>query len=134
MLWKHPDWMSDKWYLKSLWKRTFGYELDLEHPKTFNEKLQWLKLYDRKPEYTLMVDKCRAKQWVAGKIGEEYIIPTLAVYNSVDEIDLDKLPDKFVLKCNHVSRFISNFANYCGKRKQKHRCSVVFNLFLQIGI
>ena len=103
MLWKHPDWMSDKWYLKSLWKRTFGYELDLEHPKTFNEKLQWLKLYDRKPEYTLMVDKCRAKQWVADKIGEQCIIPTLAVYNSVDEIDLDKLPDQFVLKCNHDS-------------------------------
>ena len=103
MLWKHPNWMSDKWYLKSLWKRTFGYELDLKHPKTYNEKLQWLKLYDRKPEYTLMVDKCRAKQWVADKIGEQYIIPTLAVYNSVDEIDLDKLPDRFVLKCNHDS-------------------------------
>ena len=56
MLWKHPNWMSDKWFLKSLWKRSFGYELDLEHPKTFNEKLQWLKLYDRKPEYTMMVD------------------------------------------------------------------------------
>lgn len=103
MLWKHPDWMSDKWYLKSLWKRTFGYELDLEHPKTFNEKLQWLKLYDRKPIYMTMVDKYRAKQWVADKIGEQYIIPTLAFYNSVDEIDLDKLPDQFVLKCNHDS-------------------------------
>lgn len=92
--------MSDRWCLKSLWKRTLGY-VGLE--KTFNEKLQWLKLYDRKPEYTLMVDKCRAKQWVADKIGEQYIIPTLAIYNSVDEIDLDKLPDRFVLKCNHDS-------------------------------
>ena len=103
MLWKHPNWMSDKWYLKALWKRTFGYELDLKHPKTFNEKLQWLKLYDRKPIYTTLVDKYRVKQWIADKIGEQYVIPTLAVYDSVDEIDLDKLPDKFVLKCNHDS-------------------------------
>lgn len=103
MLWKHPNWMSDKWYLKALWKRTFGYELDLKHPKTFNEKLQWLKLYDRRPEYTIMVDKYRAKQWVADRVGQEYVIPTLAVYQSVDEIDLDKLPNQFVLKCNHDS-------------------------------
>ncbi len=103
MLWRHPDLMPDKWYLKSLWKRTFGYELDLKHPKTFNEKLQWLKLYDRNPEYTIMVDKYHAKQWVADRIGAEYVIPTLAVYDSVDDIDLDKLPDQFVLKCNHDS-------------------------------
>ncbi len=103
MLWKHPNWMSDKWFLKSLWKRTFGYELNLKCPKTFNEKLQWLKLYDRKPIYTTLVDKYRVKQWVADKIGEQYVIPTLAVYDSVDEIDLHNLPDKFVLKCNHDS-------------------------------
>lgn len=91
---KHcPKLMSDRYYLKVMWKQWMGYELDLEQPKTFNEKLQWLKLYDCKPEYTMMVDKYRVKQWVAGKIGEQYVIPTLAVYNSVDEIDLDKLPD-----------------------------------------
>lgn len=101
---KHcPNVLPDKWFLKVVWKQTFGYELDLRHPKTFNEKLQWLKLYDRKPEYTTMVDKYRAKQWVADRVGEEYVIPTLAVYQSVDEIDLDKLPDQFVLKCNHDS-------------------------------
>lgn len=99
---KHcPKLMSDKWYLKVMWKRCMGYKLDLEHPKTFNEKLQWLKLYDRKSIYTTMVDKYKAKQWVANRIGEQYVVPTLAAYNSVDEIDLDKLPDKFVLKCNH---------------------------------
>ena len=86
-----------------MWKKYMGYELDLEHPKTFNEKLQWLKLYDRKPIYTTLVDKYRAKQWIADKIGEQYMIPTLAVYHSVDEIDLEPLPDKFVLKCNHDS-------------------------------
>ena len=98
-----PHLMSDKLYLSVLWKMVMGYELDWEHPKTFNEKLQWLKLYDRNPLYTTLVDKYRVKQWVAEKIGEQYVIPTLAVYNSVDEIDLNKLPDKFVLKCNHDS-------------------------------
>ena len=101
---KHcPKLMSDKYFLKVQWKRCMGYELDLEYPETFNEKLQWLKLYDRRPEYTTMVDKYLAKQWVADRIGEHYVIPTLSVYKSVDEIYLDKLPDKFVLKCNHDS-------------------------------
>lgn len=103
MIKKCPRLMPDKFYLSVLWKGVMGYEIDWKDPKTFNEKLQWLKLYDRKPEYTRMVDKYRAKQWVADKIGEQYVIPTLAVYNSVDEIDLDKLPDQFVLKCNHDS-------------------------------
>ena len=80
-----------------------GYKLDLKHPRTFNEKLQWLKLNDRKPEYTLMVDKYRVKEWVAKKIGEEYVIPTLAVWESVDDIDISELPSRFVLKCNHDS-------------------------------
>lgn len=98
-----PEVMSDKWYLKVLWKRCMGYELDLEDPKTFNEKLQWLKLYNRNPQYTMLVDKYRVKKWIEDKIGNQYVIPTLAVYNSVEEIDLDKLPNKFVLKCNHDS-------------------------------
>ena len=78
-----------------------GYKIDLNNPRTFNEKLQWLKLNARDPLYTTLVDKYTAKQWVADKIGEQYIIPNLAVYDSVDQIDLDKLPDRFVLKCNH---------------------------------
>lgn len=98
-----PNYVSDKWYLEVLFFQRMGYYLDLKHPKTFNEKLQWLKLYDRNPLYTTLVDKYRVKQWVADKIGEEYVIPTLAVYQSVDEIDLDKLPNQFVLKCNHDS-------------------------------
>ena len=103
MIQKCPHLMSDKFYLSVLWKMKMGYELDWKHTKTFNEKLQWLKLYDRNPLYTTLVDKYRVKQWVTEKIGEQYVIPTLAVYNSVDEIDLDKLPEKFVLKCNHDS-------------------------------
>lgn len=95
--------LSDKAYLKQLFKAKMGYELDLKNPKTFNEKLQWLKLYDRRPEYTTMVDKYAAKKYVADIIGEEHIIPTLGLYDSPDEIDFDALPNQFVLKCTHSS-------------------------------
>lgn len=99
----HPHLMSDKYYLSILWKMVMGYEIDWTHPRTFNEKLQWLKLYDRNPQYTILVDKLKVKQWISEKVGEQYVIPTLAVYDSVDQIDLDSLPDQFVLKCNHDS-------------------------------
>lgn len=123
MIKKCPHLMSDKFYLSVLWRIQMGYELDWKHPKTFNEKLQWLKLYDRKSVYTTMVDKYRAKQWIAERIGEQYIIPTLAVYKSVDEIDLVQLPDRFVLKCNHdsgsvvICRDKSNFDLEAAKKK-----------------
>lgn len=77
--------------------------LNLKFPKSFNEKIQWLKLYDRKPEYTQMVDKYEAKNYVADRIGQEYIIPTLGVWDHFDEIDFDTLPQQFVLKCTHDS-------------------------------
>ena len=80
-----------------------GFNLDLHHPRSFNEKLQFLKIYDKNPLYTTLVDKYLVKQWVAEKIGDQYVIPTLAVYDSVDCIDLDALPNQFVLKCNHDS-------------------------------
>lgn len=95
--------LSDETYLKCKWFIRTGHALDLNNPKTFNEKLQWLKLYDRKPIYTTMVDKYEAKKYVANIIGEEHIIPTLAVYDSVEDIDFDALPDQFVLKCTHDS-------------------------------
>lgn len=98
-----PDSSPDKWFLQVKFYKCMGYKLDLKHPKTFNEKLQWLKLYDRDPLYTTLVDKYRVKEYVADKIGAKYVIPTLAVYHSADEIDLAKLPNQFVLKCNHDS-------------------------------
>lgn len=94
---------SDKRYLEMAYKSKFDKKLDLKNPITFNEKLQWLKLYDRNPEYTKMVDKCEAKKYVAGIIGEDYIIPTLGVWESFDDINFDTLPEKFVLKCTHDS-------------------------------
>lgn len=97
------DWMEDRKYLEKKYKSVFGKPLDLNHPKTFNEKLQWLKLFDRKPEYSLMVDKYLVKEYVANKIGRDYIIETIGVWDSENDIDFDELPDQFVLKCNHNS-------------------------------
>lgn len=95
--------VSDEEFLKRKFKLEMGYDLDLQHPKTFNEKMQWLKIHNRKPEFTAMVDKYEAKKYVADIIGEQYIIPTFGVWDSFDEIDFDTLPDQFVLKCTHDS-------------------------------
>ena len=94
---------NDELYLKIVYWLSMGKTLNLKNPTTFNEKLQWLKLYNRKPEYTVMVDKVKAKEYVAKIIGEEHIIPTLGVWDDPDEIDFNKLPNQFVLKCNHNS-------------------------------
>ena len=97
----------DDVFLRHVYKAHFGKELDLENPRTFNEKLQWLKLYDRNPLYNSLVDKCEVKEHVARIIGEEFIIPTLGVWTRFEEIDFDALPDQFVLKCTHDSASVA---------------------------
>jgi len=92
---------DDEFYLKLIYLFELHKWPDLKNPKTFNEKLQWLKLHDRRPEYTTMVDKYAVKEYVARIIGDEHIIPTLGVWNSFDEIDFNKLPNQFVLKTTH---------------------------------
>ena len=92
---------DDELYLKLLFLFEMHYWPDLKHPKTFNEKIQWLKLHNRKPEFTTMVDKYAVKKYVADRIGEQYIIPTLGVWDSFDQIDFDSLPNQFVLKTTH---------------------------------
>ena len=95
--------LPDYIFLKIKYKYKFNKKLDLNNPQTFNEKLQWLKLYDRNPEYTKMVDKYEAKKYVANIIGEEYIIPTLGVYDKFEDINFATLPNQFVIKCTHNS-------------------------------
>lgn len=95
--------ISDKLFLQYKFKLRTLKKLNIDNPRTFNEKLQWLKLYDRKPEYTIMVDKYAVKKYVADRIGEQYIIPTLGVWEQFEDIDFDKLPNQFVLKCTHDS-------------------------------
>lgn len=93
----------DKVYLDLLYYFYFGHRINWKNPMTFNEKLQWLKLYDRKPEYTMMVDKVMVKDYVSQLIGSEYVIPTLGVWNNPDDITFETLPSQFVIKCNHNS-------------------------------
>ena len=95
--------LSDKLYLKILYKYRIGKKLNIENPRTYNEKLQWLKLYDRKKTYSKMVDKYEVKEYVKNIIGEKYIIPSLGIYDSFDEINFNELPKQFVMKCTHDS-------------------------------
>ena len=96
-------WMPDKLYLQIVFHGQTGKRLDLHNPMTYNEKLQWIKLYDRNPAYPLLVDKYEVKKIVSSIIGDEYIIPTIGVWNDPDEIDYSQLPKSFVLKCTHDS-------------------------------
>jgi hypothetical protein len=93
--------VPDEPYLKVLYRLLMGKKLSISNPKTFNEKLQWLKIHDHNKEYTKMVDKYEVKEYVASVIGDEYVIPTIGIYNTVEDIEWDKLPNKFVLKTTH---------------------------------
>ena len=95
--------IPDRIYLQIVYFRHFKKFIDFDNPKTFNEKIQWLKLNYRNEEYTKLVDKYRVKQYITKLIGEEYVIPTLGVWKNVDDIDFKSLPEKFVLKCNNDS-------------------------------
>ena len=97
------DSAEDSVYLRYYWRRQMGYELDLDNPKTYNEKLQWLKIHDRKTIYKTLVDKYEVKSVVANIIGQKYVIRTYGVYDSFKDIDFRALPDTFVLKCTHNS-------------------------------
>lgn len=101
--WHMLDCLSDTLYLKAVYWMKTGKKLNLNHPVSFNEKLQWLKIYDRKDIYTTMVDKYEVKKYVAEILGDRYIVPTLGVWDKFDDIDFNGLPEKFVLKCTHDS-------------------------------
>lgn len=113
--------LPTKMYIKWMYKKKFGKSLDLHNPKTFNEKMQWLKIYDRKSEYTKMVDKYAVREYVSKKIGDEYLIPLLGVWEKFEDINFNELPDKFVLKCTHDSGgvMICKEKKYFDKNKAK---------------
>jgi len=100
-LYEYGNFIPDSVYLRCLFFLKMGKRLNLKNPETFCEKLQWLKLYDRKPEYTRMVDKLAVKDYVSEIIGDEYVIPTLGAWEKPEDIEWDKLPQKFVLKTTH---------------------------------
>ena len=114
LLMRYGNWIPDRLYLRFLYYFYMGKKLNLKNPKTFTEKIQWLKLHDRKEEYHRLVDKYEVKRVVASIIGEKYVIPTLGLWDSFDEIDFLKLPDKFVLKTtqgSHTSLICRNKCN-----------------------
>lgn len=101
LLMKIGTWLPDEIYLRVLFRLKNGYWLNLKNPITFCEKIQWLKLFNRKDEYSIMVDKFLVKKYVSDIIGEKYIIPTLGIWKSVEDINWNILPKSFVLKTTH---------------------------------
>lgn len=97
------DHLADREFIQLMYPLVMEKNIDLEHPQTFNEKIQWLKLNDHRPEYTVLVDKYRVRDYIAKNFGNQYLIPLLGVWEDPDEIDFDTLPEQFVLKCNHNS-------------------------------
>lgn len=95
--------IPDKLYLDLLFGWRIGHRLNWNNPRTYNEKLQWLKIYNRQPQYTDMVDKYKVKQFVTSKLGDDHVARLLGVWDSPDNIEWDGLPDRFVLKCSHDS-------------------------------
>ncbi len=117
-----PLW-NDQLYLKLKFLSAMGYWCNFKNPQTFCEKIQWLKLNNRKPEFTKMVDKVEVKKYVASIIGQEYIIPTLGVWNKFEDIDFSRLPNGFILKCAHDSSkgIVVRDKELFDKRKAKKR-------------
>lgn len=121
--------IPDELYLKIHTKITFGYWPNLNEPKLFNEKIHWLKLHNRNPEYIKYVDKYEVKRIVSEKIGSQYIVPTLGIWNTFDEIDFSSLPNQFVLKCTHDSGSVvivknkNNFDKKSARKKIKKAMS-----------
>lgn len=99
----HYDHVNDQTFLEKAFQSKLEKELDWNVPATFNEKLQYLKLYDRRPEYTRMVDKYRVREYITEKLGAQYLIPLIGVWDDPEKIDFSTLPEQFVLKCNHNS-------------------------------
>ena len=115
--------MEDREFLERKFKAVFHRKLNLKNPQTINEKLQWLKLYNRNPKYTQYVDKYLVREYIKETIGEEYLIPLIGVWDNADDIEFDKLPNQFVLKCNHNS----GTGMYICKNKENMDCTKVIS-------
>lgn len=115
--------VPDKLYVKMIFRGKLGYKLNLRNPQTFNERLNWIKLYNRNSLYTSMADKYAVKKIVAEKIGEQYVVKNLGSWNCFDDVDFDSLPSQFVLKCTHdssgaiICRDKSKFDKTAAKKK-----------------
>lgn len=101
------DWMPDKLYISIQYYLTMGQRMNWRHPSGFHEKMNWLKIHYRRPLLTQLVDKYAVRDYVAERIGKQYLVPLIGKWNLAEEIDFDSLPEKFVLKCNHGSHDVT---------------------------
>ncbi len=116
-------------YLKEAYYIKTGYKLNLKHPKTFNEKIQWLKIYDNLPVKTKLTDKVLVRDWIKDKIGEEYLKPVLWIGDKFDDIPFDELPESFIVKCNHGCKW-----HFIVKNKQQYLKNKLFISLTKIQI
>lgn len=127
--------MPDRIYLKRQYQRKFGKRLDLKNPKYFNEKINWLKLHDRNPLYSTMVDKYAVKDFLKKTVGGQYVIPCYGVWDTFDSIDVESLPEQFVLKATHDSGTIyichnkSDFYKKSGEVRKKFTTALSHNYY-----
>ncbi|MGM9774605.1 MAG: ATP-grasp fold amidoligase family protein [Candidatus Egerieousia sp.] len=98
-----PHIHSDRMYIRMKYRLSLGHSCNFKVPKTFQDKLQWIKLNDHKPIYHQMVDKYDAKKFIEEKVGKEYVIPTIGLWDNFEDIDFDKLPNEFIIKNTHDS-------------------------------
>lgn len=132
VLFKLSKWIPDKWYISIQNRLILGKAIDWHHPQLFSDKIQYLKLYNRIPLYTTLVDKVAVKAYVADLIGKQYVIPTLGVYTKAEDIDWGALPEQFVLKCNHDGG--SNSVVLCKNKAKMDRVSVSKKLNNRLNI
>lgn len=99
---KHATFLPDSWYVRHEFKRTLGKRLNIKNPQSFNDKITWIKLYERNPLMKVFADKYAVKQHVAKILGNDYVIPLYGAWDSFDEIDFDTLPNQFVLKATNA--------------------------------
>ncbi len=130
------EWIvPDNIYLRMRYRLVFNRKLNIKNPTLYNEKIQWLKLNDHNPLYTKLVDKYEVKEYIRKALGEEYVIPTIGIWNSFEEIDFSKLPDQFVIKCTHDSASVvickdkENFDIENAKRKIEKALKQNYYLF-----
>ena len=116
---KYSELYDDRKAIEFLFRERVGYDLDINHPRTFNEKLQYIKLYDRKPIYSLMVDKYEVKKYIEKRIGKTYVIPTIGVWDEFSSIPFSELPNKYVLKCTHDSGSVTIIDGINNKQKME---------------
>ena len=129
--------ISEKTFDTLLFRIRLKYKINWKNPKTFNEKINYLKLYKRNPIYTQIVDKVAFKPYIADKLGLDYVIPTLGVWDNINDIDFKSLPSKYVIKCNHGSgkkfTFIVDKHTDVEKIKKIMRRSMRTNIYKNTG-